>query len=204
MTGKEGALPGLKLGLLIVGIAAITLGVRVAMLFRAVAPPPVPEQGALRTLPPEPDQFHLRTTSAPRAVRSHLLAGNFKLVDRVAQIDDACRDVFFGSFVSGTGAAPSAGEVSLADPGQPFQSSDDLVPGVPFRRLVLAGVGPNSCFIYYQHGGSMYPRFCLAVIDRAQKKVVWLGESSKEARSIGELRRMLLSQQFCDSRCPDC
>ena len=109
-----------------------------------------------------------------------------------------CRSTFDSSFAHNLGAAASSKEIELANPGQMFQSSDALIEGAPFRRLEFAGLGTGRCFVYYQHGGTMYPRFCLAVMDNANGKMLWVGEARKQARNLDQLRKMLLRGDFMD------
>jgi hypothetical protein len=154
--------------------------------------------------PQEPDRVHLNTIAMPVAIRNHLLDGNFRTVNRVDEITENCKMVFDSSFMDSTGSVPKRADVELANPAEPFQASDNITSGLPFRRLVLMGIGSRICFVYYERGGAMYPSTCLAVIDYSQKKTIWVGESVDKARSLSELRLMLSRQQFRDSAGPIC
>jgi hypothetical protein len=142
--------------------------------------------------------------SLPSAARDHLLEGSFSIVKLAEKIAPDCRSTFDSSFAHSPGAAASSKEIELANPGQMFQLSDALIEGAPFRRLEFSGLGTGRCFVYYQHGGSMYPWFCLAVMDNANGKMLWVGEARKKARNLDQLRKMLLRRDFMDTSGPVC
>jgi hypothetical protein len=151
-----------------------------------------------------PDPVHLNTLLTPPAVRDHLLDGDFKIVFRMEDISESCTAAFDSSFVNASGTVPKAGELRFADPGQAFQASDVITTDVPFRRLSFAGLGPKTCFVYYQRGGTMYPSYCLAVMDHTNGRMIWVGEARKQANGIEELRSILLRSQFEDANGPVC
>jgi hypothetical protein len=157
-----------------------------------------------QSTPEEPDNIYLKTVPVPVSTRDHLLDGQFKIVNRIDEITEECRNIFDSSFVNSTRSIPNWKNVQLANPGQPFQATDNIISGLPFRRLILAGSGPHACFIYYERGGAMYPSSCLAVMELIQKKTVWVGESADKARSLDELRFILTHQRFRDSAGPVC
>ncbi len=149
--------------------------------------------------PPDiPGTFYLRTVRIPDEVRVHLLDGNFKIVRRVDEISNSCMGIFESSFVTISGSRVKSGEFSLANPGEAFQASDNIVLGLPFRRLEFAGLETSKCFIHYQSGGQP-SSFCLAVIDYAKQKTVWAGEYYEAAADMEELRQMLVRGRFSDA-----
>ncbi len=178
-----------------IGIFAMVLVVRAWKSLRQ----PIPQLEVKQAVPDIPGSFYLRTVPVPDDVRVHLLDGDFKIVRRVNEIPNSCRLIFESSFMTISGSRAKPGEVSLADPGEPFQASDNIVPGLPFRRLELAGLGGTKCFIHYQNGGQTFVSFCLAVIDYATQQTIWVGESQKVARNMDDLRRMILQLQFGDT-----
>jgi hypothetical protein len=148
-------------------------------------------------IPDIPGSFYLRNVPALNDVR--LLDGDFKIVKRVNEIPSDCLLSFEVSFVTINGVRAKAGDVPLANPGEPFQWSDDIPENhPPFRRLEFAGLSPTQCFIHYQSGGQP-SSFCLAVIDNASKKVK-VGEYWKAAMDLNELRRMIHRRRFRDGR----
>ena len=140
----------------------------------------------------------LKTIHMLPSTRDHLLDGNFKILSKEDAIPAECRSAFYSSFSpSGIGQLE---EFKLADPGQPYQASDALVPGLPFRRLVFAGQQAGRCFVYYKHGGVTNPSYCVAVIDISTNKLLWVGRSFEEASGVQKLRAMLRSGKFQDER----
>ena len=150
------------------------------------------------------DTVHLDSTHGINLVRSHLLDGNFKSVYRVQDVSQSCWSAFNSSFVSNPGTISQGLEVPFADPGQPAQYGDSIIPDAPFRQLVFAGQGPKTCFVYFQHGGVNHPSYCLAVLDNASGKLIWVGEAREKGRNLRELRSLLSTHQFDDTSGSKC
>jgi len=150
-----------------------------------------------------PDPIRLNTISMRSDDKRRLLNGDFKIVTRMSDIAESCRDSFDSSFVRFSGSPASKELVKFADPGQEFETSDSIRGGLPFRRLVFAGVGSNHCFVYYEIGGH-YPTTCLAVMDYAQKKAIWVGMSRRTVESLEALRGLFAGGCFADTYGPVC
>jgi len=127
-----------------------------------------------------------------------MLDERFEVVRRVNEIPDRCKLIFWSSLATLSGSRPKPEEIIVANPGEPFQASDNIVPGLPFRRLEFAGLGTARCFLHYQSGGGP-PSFCLAVIDYQNQKIIWAGDYRYAARDLDELRRWVLQQRFRDT-----
>jgi hypothetical protein len=176
-----------------IGLLAMVFGFKVWNSLRQPIPPlEFPKQ----EIPDIPGSFYLR--NVPTLDDVHLLDGDFKIVRRVNEIPDTCMSPFESLFVTINGLHAKPGEVRFANPGEPFNWSDNVVEGLPFRRLEFAGFSPAECFVHYQSGG-MFPLFCLAVIDTASHKIR-VGEYRKAGKDLRELRRMLLQRRFRDGR----
>lgn len=159
---------------------------------------PIPQlEFPKQPVPDIPGSFHLRTVSVQDNVRVHLLDEDFKIVRRMNEIPNSCTMILESSFVTINGFHAKPGEITWANPGEAFQASDNIVPGLPFRRLEFAGLGSTKCFIHYQSGGQPNS-FCLAVIDAAEQKLAWVGESINAAKNVDELRRMIFQRRFGD------
>ena len=96
----------------------------------------------------------------------------------------------------------------IADPGQPFNRTDDIEQHVPFRRMVLAGVGAGLTYICYEHGGFGYHHH-LAIFREGEADLLfasrfnapirtrwplpWRAEpfSSPAVRDVQELKRIV-------------
>lgn len=157
-----------------------------------------------RTTAKFPDSVSLSRRSVDPSIRDHLLDGDFRVVNRWHAIPEKWRSTFGSSFVSSEGATVRGDAIDMADPDQPFQVSDSIVPGLSFRRLVFAGLSPKRAFIYYQHGGSMYPAYCLAVMDAGTSGDLWVGEARRASRNLEDLRSMLSRGLFDDTSGSGC
>jgi hypothetical protein len=147
---------------------------------------------------------HLRTEAVPDRDRRRLLDGSFDTIDRMQGISENCKDIFYSSFENDSGKTPREAQIRFADPGQPAQFGDSLIPNAPFRQLAFAGQSRKSCFIFYEHGGNAHPSYCLAVMDLTDRRTVWVGEIRKAARNIADLRYFLVTHQFADTVGPAC
>lgn len=152
------------------------------------------------------DPVYLNTLSDPDANRSHLLDGSFSIVYRMQDIPPNCRAPFESSFSYYPRTIPKKREIDVADPGQDFNYGDAVREGLPFRQLHFAGLGSNSCFIYYQQGGRIYPSTCLAVMRYGGRKAIWVGVvgGGRPASSFRVLRAVFSQNKFSDSGEPDC
>ncbi len=153
-----------------------------------------------------PDPVYLNTLPASDAFRSDLLDGEFTIVYRMQDISQGCRVSFESSFSYYSRTVPKKREIDFADPGQDFNYGDAVREGLPFRQLHFAGLGPNSCFIYYQQGGRIYPSSCLAVMHYVDGKAIWVGvvAGGRAARNFRELRAVFSQHKFSESGEPDC
>jgi hypothetical protein len=153
-----------------------------------------------------PDPVYLNTLPASDAVRSYLLDDEFKIVYQMHDVSQGCLEPFESSFSYYSLTAPKKREIDFADPGQDFNYGDAIRRGLPFRQLHFAGLGSNSCFIYYQQGGRIYPSSCLAVMHYADGKAFWVGvlAGGNPARNFRELRTVFSRHDFSDSGEPDC
>jgi hypothetical protein len=137
--------------------------------------------------------------------KRYLLDGGFKIVARMSDIAESCKDAFASSFVTFSGSPASKELVKFADPGQEFETSDSIRGGLPFRRLVFAGVSSKTCYVFYEMGGADHPPdTCLAVMDYAQNKAIWVGVSRRPVKSLKALRGLFAGGYFADTYGPVC
>lgn len=140
----------------------------------------------------------LRTSRSTKEAREHLLDTVLAVSKRTRDIGPSCTSAFWSSFSFPAGQTAADG-IPMADSGQVFQYSDAWQPGAPpLRRLIFAGELATGCFIYYQRGGLMFPRSCLAVMDYKKGRAVWVGETGREAYDLPELRKLLITGPFYD------
>jgi hypothetical protein len=194
-----------KVSLLVGGL--VFVGVCVFGYIEFIRPPKVVNLAGLgnkHEVEEDPDRVHLSAVAAPAAIRDHLLDADFRVVYRMQDISEDCISIFDSSFLNNSRTVPKKEEIRFADPGQPAQYGDSLIPDAPFRQLVFAGQGPRTCFVYYEHGGENHPSYCLALMDQADRKTMWVGEVRKKAESLVELRSFLSENQFDDTVGPGC
>lgn len=185
-------------------LSTIAVGVGLFAVFMAAQrslrkPIPQLDKSPKTALPEDLDKFQLKTFAVQTDVLVHLLDGDFYIVRQMKDIPSSCATVFESSFMTHSGSHANPGEIRFANPGEAFQASDNIVnPGLPFRRLEFAGLGATKCFIHYHRGGGQPAAFCLAVMDYANQKTVFVGEAPRAAKNLDELRRMILGRQFED------
>lgn len=121
------------------------------------------------------------------AVQSHLRAEKFQVVTAVRGLPLGVREELERMFgVSAT---------AIAEPGARFQATDDLSePGLPIRRLNVAGCSQDHCLVYYERGG--IARVWHAVLFHwtpEGTRVVAGGIAPAGLRSVDELRDAVLT-----------
>ena len=79
---------------------------------------------------------------------------------------------------------------TMAEPNEPFNSSDVMVLGLPLRRFILGGFSDDYAFIFYERGGFAY--FCPFVVvnrDSGKDKIIFFGFFTfKNVKSLEELK----------------
>ena len=162
-------------------------------------PPELPKHPQLPPAEP-PDPYALPIKYPPEIDSRHLLDGSFAMVNRMSDLTGICQDSFQSSFVNYWNPSATPKQIAFANLGEDFEEFDFIRGGLPFRRLVLAGLGTERCFVYYEAGGRMGPATCLAVMDYSQRKAIWVGEwvgeLARKVANIKELRNKLHRQQF--------
>ena len=92
----------------------------------------------LKLLTPQPD--------SPVASAMGILDGDFEILTSVNRLPTPVRSAF------ATLSRQSSFE--MADPGQNFQATDLITKkGLPWRRLIFAGISTGKCFLHYERGG---------------------------------------------------
>ena len=206
MQMTDGGKASRKLKLVAFGVVMVAVAV-LGMKHFWINDSPVSHQPARQALQPEapPDNVRLRAAaSLPETVSDHLLDGDFTTVREMKLITGGCREIFESSFVSVPGTVPSPQPALMADPGQAFEATDAIQGGLPFRRLEFATLGKGRCAIYYQHGGAMYPRFCLAVMSTKDRKMLLVGETHEHVRNLAGLRGLLSRDKSLNVDDPSC
>jgi len=204
VTNRQRIARVLVLSFLVVIVLLVVSGIVWVKLRPTTYHPLVVETNTKQEVPEYPDPVRLITSTSSEPAQSHVLDGDFRMVNRMQEIPETCISPFDSSFVRSNGGGPATGKIDFADPGQEFQFSDAIMPGLAFRQLAFAGLGSDSCFIYYQRGGPMHPTYCLAVMEYGKTRTTWVGEKREKAINLKALRRMLSRGQFDTSGKPNC
>jgi hypothetical protein len=153
----------------------------------AMEPLPAPYPGPAE---PTPRQTYI---SLPQTEVRQLLSGNCTTVVESRKLPDQIKN----GFATITRDKPFA----LADPGARFNATDVMEPGLPRRRLVLAGGCDDRWFIEYEHGGiGLSIALMVLRINRDQSVTLLWGRPLREkARNLDELRTALNNAEFWDA-----
>jgi hypothetical protein len=163
----------LRFGLTIIAVAAaaVTVG-----LYRTQVPVP-----PLKVTPTQ--------KNSPLLTRSDvedLLTKQYRIVRSVQQVPVDLQQSF----------ANSAGiPFKMVDPGTPM-STDYIIPGVPSRRLVFAGIGEDAAVLVYEQGG-FANTLNAAVFSYSNGRGVWIATlSGRSATDVPTLRAAVENGQF--------
>jgi hypothetical protein len=135
-------------------------------------------------------QFHKQLSAVEK---DHVLDSPFTMVQRTEAMPTNVKQAF----------AKITGEASfeLADPGQKYQVTDVVGDrGLPFRRLVFAGVKDDEWFIHYERGGRGHGYYVIVFKVDAQHglQFLWGGAGFHGAKNLDELRKLVAAGQFSD------
>ncbi len=121
------------------------------------------------------------------ALRAHVKDERFGIVTSVRGLPLGVRDELQKLFGS-----PS---LSIAEPGAPFQASDDISePRLPIRRLVAAGCSTDHCLVYYERGGIAHTwQAALFHWTPAATRLEWGGVAPRDLASVDAVRSAVLS-----------
>jgi hypothetical protein len=151
--------------------AAVAVGV-----YRAHVPPPP------FNVAPTPKNSLVLT----RGDVENLLGMQYRIVRSVHQVPEALQQ----SFANLAGVS-----FTMVDPGKPM-STDDIIPGVPTRRLVFAGIGKDAAVLVYEQGGYANT-LNAAVFSYSNGGGVWIATlSSHLVNDIPTLRTAIDNGQF--------
>jgi len=128
-----------------------------------------------------------------RSEKMHIVDGPFVIVTTTEAMPVRVKQAF--SEITGEHS------FALANPGRKYQATDLVVErGLPFRRLVFAGVKGNEWFLHYERGGRGHSYSVVLFKIDAQNRLqfLWGGVGFKSANSLEELRKMIAIGQFSD------
>jgi hypothetical protein len=151
------------------------------------SPPPLDEQPSGSYVP----VFH---TLSP-AEKAHILDREFSIEKGVDRLPDSLKSAF----------ARLAGEpdFKMANPGEKYQETDVISEqGLPFRRLLFAGISNDRYFIHYEQGGigHSYHVAVFGVDPGGKVRFLWGGPGFRAAKDLEQLRTMISAGTFADDR----
>ena len=123
----------------------------------------------------------------PRALRTHVQNERFGLVTSIRGLPLGVRDGLQTLFGSST--------LNIAEPGAPFQATDDIAnSSLPIRRLVAAGCSTDHCLVYYERGGVAHVwQVALFYWTPAMTRFEWGGTAPRGLASVDDVRAAVLS-----------
>ena len=133
----------------------------------------------------------LSQTTAPAvlsvALRAHIRDERFGIVTSIRGLPLGVRDRLQTLFGSST--------LDIAEPGAPFQSTDEIVDKtLPIRRLVAAGCSADHCLVYYERGGIAHTwQVALFHWTPALTRLEWGGVAPRGLASVDDVRAAVLS-----------
>jgi len=132
-------------------------------------------------------------TRLPVSERQHVLDGEFALVRSTDELPEPVKNTF--------ATLTKEDRFALADLGHKYQETDVIEePGLPSRRLVIAGHYKQRWFVHYAHGG-IGLRYAIIVLDIQPDNTahfVWGGSGFRSAANLNDLRNAIKSGEFAD------
>jgi hypothetical protein len=125
-------------------------------------------------------EFHPSELS--ESERKQFLDGNFKIVKDVNALPAPVLQTFIEQ--GGTRSL-------IANPGEKFEAGDVIWdPSLPRKRLIIAGVMDNKCFVHYAQGGRglMYVVEFFSLRSTQSMEPLWMGHCAAPAADIKALR----------------
>lgn len=140
--------------------------------------------------PDEVSSFLALRVPAPgsQVAATHNLDGDFKILDSVGQLPASVKDAF--------AALAHQSRFEMADPGHDFQVADVIThEGLPWRRLIFAGISDKECFVHYERGGRAHSYYVVVFSTEPSKATFMWGRAlPKPAANISGLRSEIVSK----------
>ena len=159
--------------------------------------PPTPEVRPAQPAPPPRDEpeksdppVHQKLSAAEKA---HILDGEFTIKYKVDHLPDSLKYAF--------ARLAKMPEFRMANPGEKYLEGDVVIdPGLPWRRLIFAGISKDKFFIHYEKGGRAHTIYTAIFDVGPEGKVSFLlAGPGTRAADLTQLRALVLSKQFADS-----
>ena len=125
---------------------------------------------------PRESYFPIFHTFSP-AQNAHVLDGDFLVVKKVDHLPEELKSAFR--------RLVGMDNFEMADPGEKYQVTDVIVEkGLPFQRLLFAGISNSKYFIHYETGGIGHSYHVAVFSVDSERKVtfLWGGPGSQGAK----------------------
>jgi hypothetical protein len=126
--------------------------------------------------------------------KAHVLDGDFLIVKSVDRLPDGLKAAFC--------RLAGLREFNMANPGEKYQEADVIVePGLPFQRLLFAGISSDKYFLHYETGGigHSYHVAVFSVDSERNVKFLW-GGPGKLAKDLNQLRATVAAGDYKDDQ----
>ena len=124
--------------------------------------------------------------------KAHILDGDFTIEKTVANLPDNLKSAF--------AHLAKESDFKMANPGEKYQETDVVEPGLPDRRLIFAGISKDRYFIHYEKGGWAHTIYTAIFDVSPEGKVSFLlAGPGTRAADLTQLRALVLSKQFADN-----
>jgi hypothetical protein len=181
-----------KRWLIVVLTAICVAGVCVGMYIRALRRPiPTLIETAGK---PRQSYFPIFHTFSP-AQKAHILVGDFLIVKKVDRLPEDLKSAFC--------RLAGMDKFEMADPSEKYQVTDVIVEkGLPFQRLLFAGISSGKYFIHYETGGIGHSYHVAVFSVDPERKVtfVWGGPGGQGAKDLRQLRTMVAAGVYKDDQ----
>ena len=126
---------------------------------------------------------HAQLSRLARADKQSLLTENFQVLTHVKALPASVKKAFAHAAQSRT--------FQMADPGQEYRATDYVLKaGLPFRRLIFAGVTHDLCLLHYERGGRGESwDLVLFRLSGGAARLVWHGWAHRIIPNVAELRK---------------
>jgi hypothetical protein len=120
-----------------------------------------------------------------QTARQQFLEGSFSLIKEVRSLPAPVLQAF---------TEQGGSRLVMSDPGKDFRATDVVYDSaLPSKRLILAGLSGEKCFVHYEQGGRGHS-YILALFSLNSKdgmEPIWRGYCNRPATTVDELRTSL-------------
>jgi hypothetical protein len=137
---------------------------------------------SLKASPSDTQAFLKLLKSDSESAAERILDGDFDIIKRTDQLPMEIKTAFATLTKQST--------FEMADPGHNFQATDVVTTrGLPWRRLIFAGISPQKAFIHYEKGGRGLATYVVVfATGPGEAKFLWGGSLPNTSATLTQLR----------------